>query len=71
MNTSNLKKEVEWLWLVSEKALVVLNQVLNNKGLERHGGVVGSVYARLVIGQTHSCFHVYKITNTRRLGLYS
>lgn len=37
---------VECWWLFSRKALVVLNQVLNNKGLEGHGGVVSSVFAR-------------------------
>lgn len=30
-----------------------------------------SVLSMLVIGQTDSCFHVYKITNTRRPGLFS
>lgn len=29
------------------------------------------VLSLLVLGQTDSCFHVYKITNIRRLGLYS
>lgn len=46
MNTLNSKEEEEWLWFFSRKALSVLNSVLNNKELEGHGGVVGSVFAR-------------------------
>lgn len=45
------------------------DQVLNNKGLKGHGGVIGSV-SLLVIEQTdRAVSNVYKITNTRRLGL--
>lgn len=46
MNTLNSKGEVGRLWLFSSKSARCIDQVLNNKGLEGHCGVVGSVYAR-------------------------
>lgn len=45
-----------------------IEQLLNNRGHEGHGGVFGSVCARFQTSEA-SCFHVYKITNTHRLGL--
>lgn len=69
MNTLNSKGEVEEE--LSEKSASCIDQVLNNKGLEWHGGVVGSVCACSLDKRAELLPCIYKITNTRRLGLSS